>query len=94
MVKELGLIRERLKNYFTTWRELFQCGLASTVVLETWRGSIFSEVTRDMKAVNRGRCSSLGDSVSRVPIVNIEVEADKEDHGDQEADEGEEDELL
>ena len=34
------------------------------------------------------------DSVSRMPIVNIEVEADKEDHSDQEADEGEEDELL
>ena len=27
-------------------------------------------------------------------IVNIEVEADEEDHGDEERDEGEEDELL
>ena len=33
MVKELGLIRERLKNYFTTWRELLQCDIASVVEL-------------------------------------------------------------
>ena len=29
-----------------------------------------------------------------MPIVNIEVETDEEDHGNQEADEGQEDELL
>ena len=29
-----------------------------------------------------------------MPIVNIEVEADEEDHGDQEADEGQKDKLL
>ena len=47
-----------------------------------------------MEAVHRQRCPSLLDSVSRMPIVNIEVETDEEDHGDQEADEGQEDELL
>lgn len=33
-------------------------------------------------------------SIIRMTIVNIEVEADEEDHGDEERDEGEEDELL
>ena len=37
---------------------------------------------------------SLLHSIIRMTIVNIEVETDEEDHGDQERDKGEENELL